>query len=110
MGKEAQILRQGRICPSWECYPNSLHPGSIARKARVKFWGSRFWVVIWELSVASLNSANSLKKLRIKSTIEGTSAQLTVEITENISKARRFGAALTVYVAAQLSGVRHCRI
>jgi hypothetical protein len=47
--EEAQILRQGRICPSWECYPTLMHPGSIARKARVKFWGSKFWVVIWEL-------------------------------------------------------------
>jgi len=46
--------------------------------------------------VASLNSANSLYKLRINSTVKGSSAQLTVEITENISNVLRFGTALTV--------------
>jgi hypothetical protein len=35
--------------------------------------------------------------------------QLTVEITDNIKSELRCGAALAVYVAAQLFGVRNCR-
>ncbi len=32
--KEFKSLSQGRICQSWECYKTSMHPGSIAGKAR----------------------------------------------------------------------------
>jgi hypothetical protein len=39
LGEEGQILRQGRICPSWECCPTSIAPRLDSKKSKGKILG-----------------------------------------------------------------------